>query len=205
MYTQLIFSKEDYSDNVYVCVCVRTCVHVCVHMRERDLISGKPWRVKIEPHPIRKGRNSTSRLQHRLLYEPTEAETPILWPPFVKRWLIGKGPDAGKDLGQEEKGMTEDKMVGWHHWLDGHEFGWTPGVGDGQGGLACCDSWSLSESDMTEQLNWIEWSIRCLRFQTRQFSQPHELILWNTSLCTKIMCILCIYIPCWSVSMQNSH
>ena len=70
-----------------------------------------------------------------------EAETPILWPPDVKSWLIWKDPDAGKDWGQEEKGMTEDEMVGWHHWLNGHEFVWTPGVGDGRGGLACCSSW----------------------------------------------------------------
>ena len=78
-----------------------------------------------------------------------EAETPILWPPHAKSWLIGKDPDAGRDCqqdwGQEEKGMTEDEMAGWHHWLDGHEFGWTPGVGDGQGGLACCDSWGRKE------------------------------------------------------------
>ena len=65
----------------------------------------------------------------------------------------GKDPDAGKDSGQEEKGMTEDEMVGWHHRLDGHGFGWTPGVGDGQGGLACCRSWGHQESDMTERLN----------------------------------------------------
>ena len=70
-----------------------------------------------------------------------EAETPILWPPDVKSWLIGNDPDAGKDWGQEEKGTTEDEMVGWHHRLDEHGFGWTLGVGDGQGGLACCDSW----------------------------------------------------------------
>ena len=85
-----------------------------------------------------------------------EAETPILWPPDVKSWLIWKDPDAGKDWGQEEKGMTEDEMVGWHHWLDGHGFGWTPGVGDGQGGLVCCGSWGCKESDTTEWLNWTE-------------------------------------------------
>ena len=84
-----------------------------------------------------------------------EAETPILWPPDTKSWLIWKDPDAGKDWGQE-KGMTEDKMAGWHHWLNGHEFGWTLGVGDGQGGLACCGSWGRKESDTTEQLNWTE-------------------------------------------------
>ena len=80
-----------------------------------------------------------------------KAETPILWPPHAKSWLIWKDPDAGKDWGQEEKGTTEDKMVGWHHGLDGHGFGWIPGVGDGQGGLACCGSW-----DTTEQMNWTE-------------------------------------------------
>ena len=85
-----------------------------------------------------------------------EAETPTLWPPDVKSWIIGKDPDAGKDWGQEEKGTTEDEMVGWHHWHDGHGFGWTPGVGDGQGGLACWGSWGHKESDMTEQLNWTE-------------------------------------------------
>ena len=69
-----------------------------------------------------------------------EAETPILWPPDAKSWLIGKDPDAGKDWGQEEKGTTEDEIVGWHHQLNGHGFGWTPGVGDGQGALACCGS-----------------------------------------------------------------
>ena len=85
-----------------------------------------------------------------------EAETPILWPPDVKNWLIGKDPDAGKDWGQEEKGATEDEMVGWHHGLNGHGFGWTPGVGDGQGGLVCCSSQGHKELDMTEQLNWTE-------------------------------------------------
>ena len=84
-----------------------------------------------------------------------EAETLILWPPDGKNWLIGKDPDAGRDW-RQEKGMTEDEMAGWHHGLDGHEFGWTPGVGDGQGGLACCDSWSCKESDTTEWLNWNE-------------------------------------------------
>ena len=70
--------------------------------------------------------------------------------------LIWKDPDAGKDWGQEEKGMTEDEMVGWHHQLNGHEFEWTPGVDDGQGGLACCDSWGCKGSDMTERLNWTD-------------------------------------------------
>ena len=84
-----------------------------------------------------------------------EVETPILWPHHAKSWLIGKDPDAGSDWGQEEKGTT-DEMAGWHIRLNGHEFEWTPGVGDGQGGLACCDSRGCKESDMTEPLNWTE-------------------------------------------------
>ena len=85
-----------------------------------------------------------------------KAETPVLWPPHVKSWLIGKDSDVGRDWGQEEKGMTEDEMAGWHHWLNGRESQWTPGVGVGQGGLACCNSWGRTESDMTERLNWTE-------------------------------------------------
>ena len=85
-----------------------------------------------------------------------KAETPVFWPPHVKSWLIGKDSDAGRDWGQEEKGTTEDEMAGWHHPLDGHEFGWTPGVGDGQGGLECCNSWGRKELDTTERLNWNE-------------------------------------------------
>ena len=85
-----------------------------------------------------------------------KAETPILWPPHAKSWLIGKDSDAGRDWGEEEKGMTEDEMAGWHHRLDGCEFEWTPGVGDGQRGLACCNSWGHKESDTTERLNWTE-------------------------------------------------
>ena len=85
-----------------------------------------------------------------------KAETPVLWTPHAKSWLIGKDSDAGRDWGQEEKGTTEDEMAEWHHWLDGHESGWTPGVDDGQGGLGCCVSWGHKESDTTERLNWTE-------------------------------------------------
>ena len=85
-----------------------------------------------------------------------EAEAPIIWPPDAKSWLIWKDPDAGKDWGQEERGTTEDEMVGWHHWLNGHEFGWTPGVGDVQGDLVLWGSWGHKESDMTDRLNWTE-------------------------------------------------
>ena len=76
-----------------------------------------------------------------------KSETPVLWPPHVKSWLIGTDSDAGRDWGQEEKGTTEDEMAGWHHGLDGHESEWTLGVGDGQGSLACCDSWCHKESE----------------------------------------------------------
>ena len=91
-----------------------------------------------------------------------QAETPVLRLPHAKSWLIGKDSDAGRDWGQEEKGTTEDEMAGWHHWLDECESEWTPGDGDGQGGLACCDSWGHKESDTTERLNW--WTRKfCVR------------------------------------------
>ena len=88
-----------------------------------------------------------------------KAETLVLRPPHVESWLIGKDCDAGRDWGQEEKGTTEDEMAAWHHWLDGRESEWTPGVGDGQGGLTCCNSWGRKESDTTEWLNWTELKV----------------------------------------------
>ena len=93
-----------------------------------------------------------------------KSETPVLWPPHAKSWLIWKDSDAGRDWGQEEKGMTEDEMAAWHRRLDGREFEWTPGVGDGQGGLACCDSWGRKESDTTERLNWTELKYNFIGF-----------------------------------------
>ena len=84
----------------------------------------------------------------------TDAETPILWPPDAKNWLMGKDPDARKNWRQEEKGMTEDEVVGWYHRLKWHEFEQALGVGDGQGSLACCSPWGHKDSDMTEQLTW---------------------------------------------------
>ena len=98
-----------------------------------------------------------------------------------KSLLIGKDSDAGRDWGQEEKGMTEDEMAGWHHWLDGRESQWTPGVGDGQGGLACCNSWGHKESDMTEQLNWTDETL----FSTLPF------FLSNWHKCSYIMSLDC--------------
>ena len=84
-----------------------------------------------------------------------EAETPVLWPPDAKNWFLRKDPDAGKDWRQEEKGTTEDEMVGWHHWLSGHESEQAPGVDDGQGGLVWCSPWGYKESDTSERLNWL--------------------------------------------------
>ena len=93
-----------------------------------------------------------------------KTETPILWPPHVKSWLIGKDFDAGRGWGQEETATTEDEMAGWHHWPDGRQSEWTPGVGDGQGGLACCNSWGHKESDRTEWLNWTK--LICIKIDT---------------------------------------
>ena len=87
-----------------------------------------------------------------------KAETPILWPLDVKNRLIWEDLDAGQDWRQEEKGTTEDEMIGWHHRLNGHGFGWTLGVGDGLGSLECWSPWGHKESDMTEWLNWTTWS-----------------------------------------------
>ena len=92
-----------------------------------------------------------------------EAETPILWLSDVKNWPLGKNPDAGKDWRQEEKGTTEDEMVGWYHWLYGHEFGQVLRVGDGQGSLACCSPWGRKELDMTEGLNWLTAALAFFR------------------------------------------
>ena len=88
-----------------------------------------------------------------------KAETLVPWQPHVKSWLTGKDSDAGRDWGQEEKGTTEDEMAGWHYQLDGRESEWNPGVGDGQGGLACCNSWGCKELDPTEWLNWTDWIV----------------------------------------------
>ena len=110
-----------------------------------------------EPKPVHpKGNQSWIFIQRT----DVEAETPKLWPPDGKNWLIGKDPDAGKDWRQEEKGMTEDEMIGWHHQLDGHEFEQALEVGDGQGGLACCSPCGRKELDGTEWLNWTDWDLK---------------------------------------------
>ena len=133
-----------------------------------------PWEIK----PVNPKRNHPWIFIGRT---DAEAETPILWPPDAKNWLIWKDPDAGKDWRQEEKGTTEDEMVGWHHQLNGHGFGWTLGVGDGQGGLACCSPWGRGKSkelDMTEQLNWIPFlcviCIHCVHFHKVPLSPKRD-------------------------------
>ena len=120
-----------------------------------------------------------------------EAEAPILWPHDPKSWLIGKDPDAGKDWRWGEKGMTENEMVGWRHWLNGHEFEQTPGDSEGQGSLACCSPWGLKESDTTEQLNnkalgWTGWislqSKGLSRVSSNITVQKHDLFSFRLSL-----------------------
>ena len=113
-----------------------------------------------------------------------EAEAPILWSPDAKNWLIGKAPNAGKDWRQKAKGMREDEMVGWHHWLNGHEFEQAAGVADGQGSLVCCSPWGLKESDTTEWvMNWTEsprpraGSPQAKQLPRREFNPTHQQII----------------------------
>ena len=112
-----------------------------------------PWTARRSNQSILK----EIHLEYSLEGLMAEAEIPILWPLDAKTWLISKDPDAGKDWGQEEKGMKEDEMVGWHHWLNGHEFEQAPGDGEVQGSLACCSPRGCKESDTTEQLNNIDY------------------------------------------------
>ena len=108
-----------------------------------------PWTTRRSNQPILKEISPGCSLEGMMLKLKLQYFGHLMW-----RVNIGKDSDSERDWGQEEKGTTEDEMAGWHHWLDGRESGWTPGVGDGQGGLACCDSWGRKESDMTERLNW---------------------------------------------------
>ena len=134
----------------------RNCIEfyiLCCHSRHKSRIFENGFVCKeIQPvHP--KGDQSWVFIGRT----DAEAETLILWPPQVKIWLIGKDSDAGRDWGQEEMGTTEDEMAGWHHRLNGCEFEWTLGVGDGQGGLGCCDSWGRKELEWkATELNWTE-------------------------------------------------
>jgi len=122
-----------------------------------DAFDLRCWR-KLLRVPWNARRSNQSILNQSWLFTgrtDAEAETPILWPPDAKNWLTGKDLHAGKDWRQEEKGITEDEMVGRHQQLDGHEFEQSPGVGDGQGSLVCCSPWGHKESDTTEWLNWL--------------------------------------------------
>ena len=131
-----------------------------------------------------------------------EAETPVLWPPHAKSWLIGKDSDAGRDWGQEEEGTTADEMAGWHHWLDGRESEWTPGVADGQGGLACCDSWGRKESDMTERLNWT--AMLRENVYLKSYVEPKNAYNISTWFSKQHPCSGCIMQPCIRVSLMLS-
>ena len=109
-----------------------------------------------------------------------EAKTSVLWPPHVKSWLIGKDSDAGRDWGQEEKGMTEGEMAGWHHWLYGYESEWTPGVDDGQGGLACCDSWVAKSRTRLSDWNELNWTDTPVIKKIKTLIFPKKLYLKHT-------------------------
>ena len=136
---------------------------------EKPLESPLDWK-EIQPvHP--KGNQSWIFIGRT----DAEAETPILRPPDVKNWLIGKDPDAGKDWRREKKGTTEDEMVGWHHRLSRDEFEEAPGVGDGQGGLACYSPWGCKESDTTE------WLKSLTKFRWNQVLSWQHRILKETS------------------------
>ena len=132
-----------------------------------------------------------------------KAETPILWPPDAKSWLMWKDPDAGKYWGQEEKGTAEDKMVGWHHQLNGYGFGWSPGVGDGHGGLVCCGSWGcksrtrlsnrteLIRSELSCSHSHLFWGILWFSLLFIQWSVGYSEAYCLASMC----CIFCCFFP----------
>ena len=155
--------------------------------RERILVSssGNNANSIIVVFPSSPHLNLTTSIWDFFGRNDAKAETPVLWPPHAKSWLIGKDSDAGRDWGQEGKGTTEDEMAGWHHWLGGRESQWTPGVGDGQGGLACCNSWGRKESNMTERLNWTEWSHNLIKPHWRLylqhiiFGEIHSVSYWG--------------------------
>ena len=128
-----------------------------------------------------------------------KAETPVLWPPHAKSWLIGKDFDAGRDWGQEEKGTTEDEMAGWYHWLNGRESEWPPGVGDGQGGLACCDSWGCKESNTTEWLNWTELNWTDVDNYDTKFLVTDHPMLYHLIDSRKIYSVSMLYL--WSLTV----
>ena len=155
--------------------------NVCmyIHSWESLELSRRSWELK-EIQPVHPKGNKSWIFFGR---SDAEAEALIPWPPDAEHWLIGKGPDIGKDWRQEDKGTTEDEMVGWHHWLDGHEFEQAPGVGDGQGSLMWCTPWDCKELDMPKQLNWTDTSVSVhqacstlglpVHHQLPEFTQTH--------------------------------
>ena len=137
-----------------------------------------PWAARRSNQSILKEISPGFSLEGLML----KLKLPILWPPDVESWLIWKDSDAGKDWGQEEKGMTEDEMAGWHHWHNGHGFGWTPGVGDGQRVLAYSGSWGRKESATTERLNWTE--MNSLYFFSLRFAAFERFFLFIGVCCS---------------------
>ena len=138
-------------------------------------------------------------------------EAVILWPPDVKSWPIRKDPDSGKDWRHEEKGTTEDEMVGWHHWLNGHEFEQAPEVGDGQGSLVCCSPWGHKESDTTEQLNWTELGLAEIHSTPAKPCMHQKKI--NVYCCRHLQSVLCVVYtavlwpksPWFGLLLSSSH
>ena len=149
----------------------------CWHKRHINALVGKKW----SHHPCKANWPLSPREDGSVLYvmeTDAEAEAPIFWPPDVKSQHIGKDPDAGKGWRQEEKGVTEDKMVGWHHQLNGYEFEQTLGDSEGQGTLACYSSWGHKESDMTEWLNNNKCTINCIMYFIQISSIFHLYPFW---------------------------
>ena len=141
---------------VVMCGCESWTVKKAEH-RRIDVFELWCWRRLLRPLDYKEIQPVHTKVDQSWVFigrTNAEGETPILWPRHAKSWLIGKDLNAGRDWGQEEKWTTEDEMTGWHHQLNGYEFEWTLGVGEGQGGLVCCDSWGCKELDTTERLNW---------------------------------------------------
>ena len=141
----------------FVCVCLFICI-ICVKVLQtfQNVVLEETLESPLGYKEIKPVNPKGNQPWIFIGRTDAKAEAPILWPPDVKSWLIGKDPDAGKYWGQEEKWVTEDEMVGWHHRLNEHEFEQTPRSSEGQGSLECWSPWARKESDTTEQLNWTE-------------------------------------------------
>ena len=155
-FLELFFSPSFQMVYFYPSNMILHCLIICIFKNDFGKHSDKTLESPLDCKEIQPVHSEGDQPWDFFGRNDAKAETPVLWPPYGKSWLIGEDSDAGRDWGQEEKGTTEDVMAGWHHGLDGRESGWTPGVGDGQGGLACCDSWGRKELDTTERLNWTD-------------------------------------------------